>query len=589
MKKLFLTLLLAFAITATSCEKGLPLPPKPDQEQETEDDKKEDEENKEEEEGKWDDTDDVVVNGTVLDESTTLYGVVKDKQSGKGIEGVVVSDGFTCVQTDKNGVYQIVRDEHSDMVYLSVPAEYEIPVDNGNHATFYKRFTVAEGQKYTHDFTLELLPGGKQTQFTLLALADIQVHDANDVERFRNETVPDIDALVPNLVNPYAITLGDITNKNNTAMWLGIRQSITNRKVKYLHCMGNHDHLNELSPDDHSKSTTYWKSVENFHKYFGPQNYSFSRSDTHIVVMDNALHGETPPPGEDYEYAAGFYDWQFEWLKQDLSYVPKDKMVLLCVHIPFRDGKGGNHSDERYRQKVLNLLSEYQEVHLLIGHTHKQSTWIHTVNGKKIYEHIHGAVCGGMWHSTVCVDGTPNGYGVYTISGNTLKDWYYKATGYDPDMQIRAYDGGQTFYDPRLNQSKSAKQNYYSKYSWSAPGYIIANIWNIEHGDWDVTLWQNGKQVATMSKIAEREWWVAYWFLEVWGTTSDSYRGSTKHLYKGKLADKNAPFTIRAVNKSGKRKTMECSTLTTDFSEVWGDFATKEVTRNPIPACEGEW
>lgn len=576
-------LLLAFAITATSCEKGLPLPPKPDQEQETEDDKKEDEE------GKWDDTDDVVVNGTVLDESTTLYGVVKDKQSGEGIEGVVVSDGFTCVQTDKNGVYQLVRDEHSDMVYLSVPAEYEIPVDNGNHATFYKRFTVAEGQKYTHDFTLELLPGGKQTQFTLLALADIQVHDANDVERFRNETVPDIDALVPNLVNPYAITLGDITNKNNTAMWLGIRQSITNRKVKYLHCMGNHDHLNELSPNDHSNTTSYWKSVENFHKYFGPQNYSFSRSDTHIVVMDNALHGETPPPGEDYEYAAGFYDWQFEWLKQDLSYVPKDKMVLLCVHIPFRDGKGGNHSDERYRQKVLNLLSEYQEVHLLIGHTHKQATWIHTVNGKKIYEHIHGAVCGGMWHSTVCVDGTPNGYGVYTISGNTLKDWYYKATGYDPDMQIRAYDGGQTFYDPRLNQSKSAKQNYYSKYSWSAPGYIIANIWNIEHGDWDVTLWQNGKQVATMSKIAEREWWVAYWFLEVLGTTSDGYRGSTKHLYKGKLADKNAPFTIRAVDKSGKRKTMECSTLTTDFSEVWGDFATKDMTRNPIPASENEW
>ncbi|MBP3644344.1 MAG: calcineurin-like phosphoesterase C-terminal domain-containing protein [Alistipes sp.] len=583
MKKLFLMLLLAFAITATSCEKGLPLPPKPDQEQETEDDKKEDEE------GKWDDTDDVVVNGTVLDESTTLYGVVKDKQSGEGIEGVVVSDGFTCVQTDKNGVYQLVRDEHSDMVYLSVPAEYEIPVDNGNHATFYKRFTVAEGQKYTHDFTLELLPGGKQTQFTLLALADIQVHDANDVERFRNETVPDIDALVPNLVNPYAITLGDITNKNNTAMWLGIRQSITNRKVKYLHCMGNHDHLNELSPNDHSNTTSYWKSVENFHKYFGPQNYSFSRSDTHIVVMDNALHGETPPPGEDYEYAAGFYDWQFEWLKQDLSYVPKDKMVLLCVHIPFRDGKGGNHSDERYRQKVLNLLSEYQEVHLLIGHTHKQATWIHTVNGKKIYEHIHGAVCGGMWHSTVCVDGTPNGYGVYTISGNTLKDWYYKATGYDPDMQIRAYDGGQTFYDPRLNQSKSAKQNYYSKYSWSAPGYIIANIWNIEHGDWDVTLWQNGKQVATMSKIAEREWWVAYWFLEVLGTTSDGYRGSTKHLYKGKLADKNAPFTIRAVDKSGKRKTMECSTLTTDFSEVWGDFATKDMTRNPIPASENEW
>lgn len=567
------------------CESSIPLPTPPDKEQEN---NKNEEESKDED-GKDNDAEDITLNGTIISDATTLYGIITDKQSGQAIENVVVSDGFSCVKSDKNGVYQIVRHDKSTMVYLSIPAEYEIPVDVGNHPAFFKRFTLAKDERFRHDFQLELLPGGKQTQFTLLALADIQVHDSNDVDRFRDETIPDINNLVPSLVNPYGITLGDVTNKNNSAMWTKVRQAMTNQKITFMQCMGNHDHLNELSPNDHSKTTSYWKSVENFQKYFGPQNYSFSRSDTHIVVMDNALHGETPPPGEDYEYAAGFYDWQFEWLKQDLSYVPKDKMVLLCVHIPFRDGKGGNHSDERYRQKVLNLLSEYQEVHLLIGHTHKQSTWIHTVNGKKIYEHIHGAVCGGMWHSTVCVDGTPNGYGVYTISGNTLKDWYYKATGYDPDMQIRAYDGGQTFYDPRLNQSKSAKQNYYSKYSWSAPGYIIANIWNIEHGDWDVTLWQNGKQVATMSKIAEREWWVAYWFLEVWGTTSDSYRGSTKHLYKGKLADKNAPFTIRAVDKSGKRKTMECSTLTTDFSEVWGDFATKEVTRNPIPACEGEW
>ena len=567
------------------CESSIPLPTPPDKEQE---DNKNEEESKDED-GKDNDAEDITLNGTIISDATTLYGIITDKQSGQAIENVVVSDGFSCVKSDKNGVYQIVRHDKSTMVYLSIPAEYEIPVDAGNHPAFFKRFTLAKDERFRHDFQLELLPGGKQTQFTLLALADIQVHDSNDVDRFRDETIPDINNLVPSLVNPYGITLGDVTNKNNSAMWTKVKQITANQKVSIFHCMGNHDHLNELSPDDHSKSTTYWKSVENFHKYFGPQNYSFSRSDTHIVVMDNALHGETPPPGEDYEYAAGFYDWQFEWLKQDLSYVPKDNMILLCLHIPFRDGKGGNHSDERYRQKVLNLLSEYKEVHLLIGHTHKQATWIHTVNGKKIYEHIHGAVCGGMWHSTVCVDGTPNGYGVYTITGNTLKDWYYKATGYDVDMQMRAYDGGQIFYDPRLSKNKTAKQNYYSKYSWSAPGYIIANIWNIEHGDWDVTLWQNGKQVATMSKIAEREWWVAYWFLEVWGTTSDSYRGSTKHLYKGKLADKNAPFTIRAVDKSGKRKTMECSTLTTDFSEVWGDFETKEVTRNPIPACEGEW
>ena len=581
MKRVLIILTLLAIIAFGGCQEKLPLPNPPENEQENNGNNKDDED-------KEDKPKPTVINGTVIAEQTNLFGVVTNAQSGEPIPNIVVSDGFNCVTTDSNGVYQIVRNENCEMVNISIPAEYEIPVDNGNQPLFYKRFVIDKRAKYRHDFTLKPLTGGKQSEFTLLALADIQLYDTNDADRFRDETMPDIDALAPSLVNPIAVTLGDDTGKNNTAMWTRLKQTIANSKVSIFHCMGNHDHLNELSPDDYSKTTTYWKSVENFHKYFGPQNYSFSRSDTHIVVMDNALHGETPPPSEDSEYAAGFYDWQFEWLKQDLSYVSKDKMILLCSHIPFRDGTGGNHSDERYRQKVLDLLSEYKEAHLLIGHTHKPINWIHTVNGKKIYEHIHGAVCGGMWHSTFCTDGTPNGYGVYKIKGNTLDDWYYKATGYDPDMQMRVYDGGQKFYDPRLNKSKSAKQNFYPEYTWSADGYLIANIWNIEHGDWDVTIWQNGKQVATMSKISKREWWVAYWFLEVFGTTGDSYKGSTKHLYRGKLADKNAPFTVKAVDRNGKRKTMECSTLTTDYSEVWGDFVTKE-DPNPIPACESEW
>ena len=149
--------------------------------------------------------------------------------------------------------------------------------------------------------------------------------------------------------------------------------------VPFFQTIGNHDHLNET---DNNVTTTYWKSIENFQKYFGPQNYSFNRGDVHIISMDNVLHGEQPDQGEDQEFAAGFYDWQFEWLKQDLSYVPKDKMVILCCHVPFRSGSAYNHSDERYRQEVLELLAGYAEAHLMIGHTHYNENYIHTVNGK---------------------------------------------------------------------------------------------------------------------------------------------------------------------------------------------------------------
>ncbi len=571
MRKLSLILLLLCSISTLGCEGGIPLPPPPDKEQQ-EDDKKEDDNNKDEEKP---DVADIIVNGSTISEASTLYGVVTDKQNGQAIENVVVSDGFTCVKTDKNGVYQIARHDNSTMVYLSVPAEYEIPVDAGNHPAFFKRYTLTKEERFRHDFQLELLPGGKQTQFTLLALADIQVHDSNDVDRFRDETIPDINELVPTLVNPYGITLGDITNKNNSAMWTKVRQAMTKQSITFMQCMGNHDHLNELSPNDHSQTTSYWKSVENFQKYFGPQNYSFSRGDVHFVVLDNCLHGERPDnAGGTHEYATGLYDWGYKWFLQDLSFVPKSKAVVLCCHIPFRDGGGDNHNNGRYRKEILNKLSEYREAHILIGHTHHMYNWIHTVNGKRIQEHINAAVCGQMWHGPIGRDGTPNGYGVYEFDGTTLKNYWFKGTGCDKDFQMRCYKGGEEIYDPRMNINMTAKKNIFPSYSWGLKDHIVANIWNIELGEWEVTLWQNGQKVCDMTNFREYDYYALYWFCEIYGSSSTSYQHKSHHLYYGKLKDPNAPFEVRAVDKRGKRGPYVCSEVTTNYDGLNGDFDT---------------
>ena len=558
------------------CESSIPLPTPPDKEQEN---NKNEEESKDED-GKDNDAEDITLNGTIISDATTLYGIITDKQSGQAIENVVVSDGFSCVKSDKNGVYQIVRHDKSTMVYLSIPAEYEIPVDVGNHPAFFKRFTLAKDERFRHDFQLELLPGGKQTQFTLLALADIQVHDSNDVDRFRDETIPDINNLVPSLVNPYGITLGDVTNKNNSAMWTKVRQAMTNQKITFMQCMGNHDHLNELSPNDHSKTTSYWKSVENFQKYFGPQNYSFTRGDVHFVVLDNCLHGEKPDnAGATHEYATGLYDWGYEWFLQDLSFIPKSKAVVLCCHIPFRDGGGDNHNNGRYRKEILNILSEYREAHILIGHTHCMYNWIHTVNGKRIQEHINAAVCGQMWHGPIGRDGTPNGYGVYEFEGTTLKNYWFKGTGVDKDVQMRCYKGGEEIYDPRMNVNMTAKKNIFPSYSWGLKDHIVANIWNIELGEWEVTLWQNGQKVCEMTNFRDYDYYALYWFCEVYGSSSTSYQHKSHHLYYGKLKDPNAPFEVRAVDRRGVRGPYTCSEVTTNYDGLNGDFETYVPTK----------
>ena len=45
----------------------------------------------------------------------------------------------------------------------------------------------------------------------------------------------------------------------------------------------------------------------------------------------------------------------------------------------------------------------------------------------------------------ICADGTPNGYSVYEISGNTIANQYYKSTNKEAGYQIRAYSATQVF------------------------------------------------------------------------------------------------------------------------------------------------
>lgn len=553
--------------------------PTPDKEKPTqkpEEDKGEDNKEDEPNNGEWDPDnkpEGEQLNGTTIDPKNTHYGLVTDATSGAGIAGVVVSDGFTCVQTDSNGVYQLARHEKCEVINISIPAEYEIPVGSDNLPAHYHLFTASATAKMRHDFTLKPLAGGKETRFTMLALGDIQCHDMRDTERFNDETMVDIVNLVPTLENAYAISLGDVTNKNNSAIWAKEKQIMSRRNVTFFNCMGNHDHLNELTPNDHSNTTSYWKSVENFHKYFGPQNYSFDRGDVHFVVMDNALHGERPNDGGDYEYATGIYDWGYKWFLQDMSFVPKSKAVVFICHIPFRDGSGNNHPNSRYRQNILNKLSEYREAHIWVGHSHRTQKYIHTVNGKRIVEHVHAAVHGNMWHSSFGLDGSPNGYGVWVFGGPSVVDNYYKSVGYDRDYQMRVYNGSQRFYDPRLNVSQKARKNYHSSYSWNKIGYIYACIWDIEHNEWEVSLWQNGQKVCNMTKMNNAyDWYINYWWGEVWGSEDYAKNNKARHLYEAKLADPTAPFEVRAVDKRGIRGPFICNHYTTDYEGIIGDF-----------------
>ena len=484
------------------------------------------------------------------DKGITLYGLVSDKE-GNPLEGVVVSDGYSVVASDKKGVYQIVRDPNAKHVFISVPSGYEIPAQAnfGSYQGAYQAansVTGSSSKPYRADFTLTKLTQSDK-RFLLFGLGDPQPDNSDHIQRFRTEAVPDVKKISAKYSIPQVgIALGDILGKGDAQTFTSMKRAFGETGVPFFTTIGNHD----KSSVDYTGDT--------YRDVLGPRWYSFNRGDVHIVSMDNVLYEGKK------KYKGGITDKQLEWLRQDLSHVDKDKLVIFCAHIPFRGGTSVTDESHENYDGVLDLLSGFSEAHIMIGHTHYHQKYIHKRNGKTILEHVHGAACGAWWTANICADGTPNGYSVYEISGNTVANQYYKSTNKEAGYQIRAYSATQVF-------GKSGSLTF--GWAANAPAMndakcIVANVWNSDaSGNWKVSLWQNGTKVCDMTRVKTYDYWAyAYHVLYYSKSVGTTWGKNLDHYYYGNLASgtpETADFEI--VAEDGMGNTYRTSKLQTDF------------------------
>lgn len=129
--------------------------------------------------------------------------------------------------------------------------------------------------------------------------------------------------------------------------------------------------------------------------------------------------------GREYFYIGYVDETTFKWLEEDLSYVPKGTLVFFMTHIPTRITEQkrpfnydyGMLAGETINAESVHRLLDGYETHFLTGHLHSNSNIV--FNDHQM-EHNTAAVCGIWWHADVCIDGTPQGYGVYEVDGNQV-------------------------------------------------------------------------------------------------------------------------------------------------------------------------
>ena len=514
------------------------------------------------------------INGTKIKEGNNLVGVITNSETGKGIAGVAVSDGYTITTTDKNGVYQFVGNPLTRVVYYTTPAEYKINLDEQTkQPSFYKLCKFDPEALNRNDFTLTPMDR-VEDELTLVVISDPQCKVDRHVARFRNESIPDMQQTINEGVesgiykNVYALVLGDLVY-DYLDQWDKIKDAMSNVTINdgdgylpFFNSIGNHDHYEDCEND--------YAGTQNYVDRFGPTDYSFDRGNVHFVTMDNVVYNKRNT------YNSGFSAEQVAWLKADFDLVQnkENKMLVFYAHVPFRGGAekgGGNVNYDKYYDEVLKLFTEFKEVHVMIGHTHHPENYMHhnyiCKGGKPVYEHVLGAVSGAWWHTNTCTDGTPNGYAIFTVKDNSVDNFIYKGTGLDESYQMRVYNGSQKY-----TGSKKLTYGWPQEYK----GCFIADVFNDDAENWKVEFIQNG--VATpMTRVTKklRDWCMFAYFINENGRSPKNTAYHTGKLHYWTLPApcgdpaKEKNWEIRAtytVPTSGKVNVYTVNTLQTDYT-----------------------
>ena len=394
---------------------------------------------------------------------------------GLPIEGVVVSDGLNCTQTDADGRYALTSDlELRRFVFVSVPAEYEIPARHGC-PQFFKHIDRFQ-KEVKADFVLEprMTPA---VHHTLLVQGDPQIKNYGvdgSAEAYRSVVIPDMIRMRSTITTPcYGINLGDLVY-NDMNVYNAYIDNTERVNTTTFNVIGNHDHDQTTILSD-SLGTVY------FEMYLGPTCYSANIGDMHYVFVDNILYGRDDATKS---YELGLSDEIAHWLKQDLSYVPKDKTIMICAHSQMFKKHSSFSTRNRNYPVYRDELLKFRNVYSWAGHNHH--TYIYNYNRSEEMK-IDNLTAVTVTRSTGSLrlnkhlnnDGTPQGYMIVDVNGDDVS-WYYHSCGKDRNYQMRLYSPVRSGSD-----------------------YVLANIWTYDDAWGPVEWWENGVKKGELEPCEE--------------------------------------------------------------------------------------
>ncbi|WP_426683151.1 calcineurin-like phosphoesterase family protein [Xanthomonas translucens pv. undulosa] len=367
-----------------------------------------------------------------LAQTATISGSVYQERDGhagrgtgeRGIAGVQVSDGVQIVRTDAQGRYRL-EVEPGRTVFVIKPDGYAFASAGNGLPAYWRHYAPAGSPKLNYpgiaptsgasdgwDFALRAQPAAASTE--VLVFADTQTASATDVGYYARDIVA---PLLGKTRARLGTTLGDVVS-DDLSLYPALNAETAKLGVPWFHVPGNHD-LNFDAADD-AGSLSSWRAV------YGPDTYAAEEGGASFVFLDDVVYQPQKQPN----YIGGLREDQFAFLQAYLATLPKQRLLVLGMHIPLFDAAPGKetfrHAD---RARLFALLQPFAQVLVLSGHSHTQRHYYHGAGdgwqgAQPLHEYNVGAACGAFWSgakdadgipAATMADGTPNGYALLTV------------------------------------------------------------------------------------------------------------------------------------------------------------------------------
>ena len=406
---------------------------------------------------------------------------------GRGIAGVVVSDGANVVKTDAEGYYSFTSDlATADFVRISIPSGYETARD-GILPTFYAAIDPAEPGTQRFDFDLTAVDN---TRHLLLVMADVHIsgrkpgypNDSGtvvaelDAKQCRERFIPALTAHAASAAagyRVYGLNLGDMTHSeywySKNYSFLQYIEAMKGADFPIFHAIGNHDYCHKVADDT---ADAQYKAA------LGPTYYSFNLGRIHYIVLDDMVYKGSNA------YSPRIDDRQMEWLRKDLAATdPAIRDVVVAMHVPTVNGL---QTDGSYKKALENfdefyaLFADYN-LTVMSGHWHHA----HSIRiGDKAAEYILPAACGTWWYKLLCIDGTPAAFAAWTVNGTSMSHRIVPIGDEYAAERYRVYNKGVT------TNTGTVAPGTASDPAGGSPA-VLVNLWEMRP-DWTFDCYENG-------------------------------------------------------------------------------------------------